>query len=114
MVSVATTTFRDIINVDRAVILSIFAMAAWGGVVRFIMLKHGRIAFSDFPSILCQIVMSCFSGFILSVVVLAHNGQNDKVLMIAGLGGVFSGPIITLLGKKIAEFADKATGSPVK
>ncbi|MDY1038720.1 phage holin family protein [Lelliottia sp. CFBP8978] len=111
MVSVVTTTFRDIINVDHSVVVSIFAMAAWGGVVRYIMTKHGHITLSDMPDIICQVIMSCFSGFILSVVALAHNGQNDKVLMLAGLGGVFSGPIITLLGKKINEFTEKATGS---
>lgn len=111
MVSVATTTFRDIINVDHKVILSIFGMAAWGGIVRYIMTKRGRMSFSDISLVICQVIISCFSGFILSVVALAHNGQNDKILMLAGLGGVFSGPIITLLGRKISDFTEKTTGS---
>ena len=106
------TNVKDIVLLDRHVFYLIIGMAAWGGLVRFVMLKKGDFGIHDISAVARQLVMSCFCGLILSFFILAHSGHQNKILMFAGLGGVFAGPIITLIGKKMASFIEKATLAP--
>ncbi|WP_459175884.1 phage holin family protein [Ewingella americana] len=100
---------RDVVSMDPEIVMAIIGMAGWGGIVRYIMLRTTKPVMADILACLLQIVVSCFSGMLLSIWVLSRNANDDKVLIIAGLGGVFAGPIITLLGKKITAFIENAT-----
>jgi|SRR5471030_1347750 len=100
---------RDVIAMDPEIVMAIIGMSAWGGIVRYIMLRKAKPVLADVWGCLLQIIVSCFSGMLLSIWVLSRNANDDKVLIIAGLGGVFAGPIITLLGKKLTGFIENAT-----
>ncbi|MBF7995412.1 phage holin family protein [Rahnella laticis] len=97
---------RDVVLMDPQIVRAIIGMSAWGGVVRYIMLRKKKPIMEEVLACLLQIVVSCFTGVLLSIFVLSHDANDDKLLIMAGLGGVFAGPIITLLGKKIASMID--------
>ncbi|WP_122094858.1 phage holin family protein [Rahnella sp. Larv3_ips] len=103
---------RDIVTIEHSIVLAVMGMSAWGGVVRYIMLRQKKAFMDELKACLLQVIVSCFSGMILSIFVLSHDANDDKLLVIAGLGGVFAGPIITLLGKKISAFIDTMTPAP--
>ncbi|MNE14131.1 hypothetical protein D3C80_1069920 [compost metagenome] len=100
---------RDIVTMEHGIILAIIGMSAWGGIVRYIMLRKKKAFLDEIKACLLQLIVSCFSGMILSIFVLSRNANDDRLLIIAGLGGVFAGPIITLLGKKVSIFVDSVT-----
>lgn len=103
---------RDIVTMDNGIVFAVIGMSAWGGIVRYIMLRQKKSFIEEFEACLMQIIVSCFSGMILSIFVLSRNANDDRLLVIAGLGGVFAGPIITLLGKKIATMIETFAPSP--
>lgn len=43
---------------------------------------------------LTQVVVSCFTSFLLSAVAIEKELSFNMVLLAAGLGGVFAGPIL--------------------
>lgn len=103
---------RDIVTMEHGIVFSVIGMSAWGGIVRYIMLRQKKPFMEEIEACLMQIIVSCFSGMILSIFVLSRNANDDRLLVIAGLGGVFAGPIITLLGKKIATMIDTFAPGP--
>lgn len=109
---ISAVNARDVILMDHDIIRAIIGMSAWGGIVRYIMLRQKKPIAEELLACLLQVVVSCFSGMLLSIFVLSRNANDDKLLIMAGLGGVFAGPIITLLGKKIASLVDTFSTSP--
>lgn len=103
---IEATHIRDILLMDHRIVLCVIGMAAWGGIVRYIMLRQQKPILDEIRACLLQIVVSCFSGMLLSIFVLSRNANDDRLLVIAGLGGVFAGPLLTLIGKRIAGFVD--------
>ncbi|QLK60735.1 hypothetical protein GE278_08150 [Enterobacteriaceae bacterium Kacie_13] len=103
---------RDIVTMEHGIVFAVIGMSAWGGIVRYIMLRQKKPFMEEIEACLMQIIVSCFSGMILSIFVLSRNANDDRLLVIAGLGGVFAGPIITLLGKKIATMIETFAPSP--
>lgn len=100
---------RDIIFMEPALLFSIVGMAAWGGLVKRTMIAQKKNKRSTFSEYLQQMVSSIFSGLLLSIMVLSRNASDDRVLIIAGLGGVFCGPILTIISKKITVFVENYT-----
>lgn len=103
---------RDIISIPHGIILAIVGMSAWGGIVRYIMLRKSKPFLEELKTCLLQIVVSCFSGMLVSIFVLSRDASNDRLMIFAGLGGVFAGQIITLLGKKISKMIDTTSLLP--
>ncbi|MFU2317047.1 phage holin family protein [Rahnella sp. PCH160] len=104
MISAANA--RDVVLLNHEIIRAVIGMSAWGGIVRYIMLRQKKPIMEELLACLLQVVVSCFTGMLLSIFVLSRDANDDKLLIMAGLGGVFAGPIITLLGKKIASLID--------
>ncbi|BCG09939.1 MULTISPECIES: phage holin family protein [Buttiauxella] len=92
---------RDVIFIEPFIFFAIIGMAAWGGIVKRIMITQKKNSRVGIKVYLQQMVVSIFSGLILSIMVLSRNASDDRVLIVAGLGGVFSGPILTIISKKI-------------
>lgn len=109
MISAANA--RDVVLMDPSIIRAVIGMSAWGGIVRYIMLRQKKPFMEEIRDCLLQIIVSCFTGLILSIFVLSRNANDDKLLIMAGLGGVFAGPIMTLLGKKIASLIESFSPS---
>ncbi|MBU9818416.1 phage holin family protein, partial [Rahnella sp. BCC 1045] len=86
--------------------------SAWGGIVRYIMLRVTYRFFQDMINCLLQIVVSCFCGMMVSIILINRNISDTRILVLAGLGGVFSGPILNILGKKIAAWVDNIPPRP--
>ncbi|MFS7246009.1 phage holin family protein [Rahnella inusitata] len=103
---IGATHARDIVLMDRDIVMAIIGMSAWGGIVRYIMLRQKKPIMEEIRACVLQVIVSCFSGMLLSIFVLAHDANDDRLLVIAGLGGVFAGPIITLLGRKFAAIIE--------
>ncbi|AEX51623.1 hypothetical protein Rahaq2_1751 [Rahnella aquatilis CIP 78.65 = ATCC 33071] len=109
---VGATHIRDILLMEHRIVLAVIGMAAWGGIVRYIMLRKKKPFMEEIRTCLLQIIVSCFSGMLLSIFVLSRNANDDRLLIIAGLGGVFAGPLLTLLGKKVTGFIDNYSPAP--
>ncbi|MFP2237244.1 phage holin family protein [Pseudescherichia vulneris] len=107
---VGASQFRDVIFLDKEILAAVVGISAWGGLVRYIVLRNKVISLKDIPGVICQMIVSCFTGMLLSIFVLSRNAQDDKLLLVAGLGGLFAGPLITLLGKKLAKHIEKEAG----
>lgn len=97
---------NNILQMNHEIIFAILLMSGWGGIVRYIMLRVNRGLMQDIISCLLQIIVSCFCGAMLSIILINKNISDNRVLVFAGLGGVFSGPILNILGKKIADWVD--------
>lgn len=75
-----------------------------GGVVSFLLKSEGFKAGSFHGRLMrCinQIIISCFTSFILSVVAVEKGLSFNMILLFAGVGGVFSIPIIKILGARV-------------
>lgn len=105
---------KDIACMGDDLLFSILGMAAWGGIVRFIMLRKNHALMTGFTGCFLQVIISCFIGMILSIFVLSRNASSERVLIVAGLGGVFASPIMAILGKKIAIWVESLSPSPPK
>lgn len=97
---------RDIIYIEPALLFAIIGMSAWGGLVKRTMIAQKKKIRTSGKDYLHQMVVSIFSGLILSIMVLSRDATDDRVLIIAGLGGVFSGPILAIISKKVAAFVE--------
>lgn len=97
---------NNILMMNHEIIFSILLMSAWGGVVRYIMLRVNYSFVQDIINCMMQIIVSCFCGAMLSIILINRNISDNRVLLLAGLGGVFSGPILNVLGKKLADWVE--------
>lgn len=103
---------RDIVLMEHGIVLAIVGMSAWGGLVRYIMLRESKPFIEELKACFLQIVVSCFTGMLVSIFVLSRDASNDRLMIVAGLGGVFAGPLLTLIGKKIAGYIDNYSPAP--
>ncbi|PBI79541.1 hypothetical protein A9993_07225 [Rahnella victoriana] len=103
---------RDIVLMEHGIVLAIVGMSAWGGFVRYIMLRTRKPFIEELKACLLQIVVSCFTGMLVSIFVLSRDASDDRLMIVAGLGGVFAGPLLTLVGKKIAGYIDNYNPVP--
>lgn len=94
------------IFIEIEVLLTIVATGAWGGFVSYLLKMENRSsknAHKGAMSCLSQIVISCFTSFLLSMVAVEKELSLNMILLFAGLGGVFAGPILKIVGLKIKK-----------
>lgn len=75
-----------------------------GGVVSFLLKSEGLRATNFHCRLMrciTQIIISCFTSFILSAVAVEKGLSFNMIMLFAGVGGVFSVPIIKILGARV-------------
>lgn len=75
-----------------------------GGGVSYLLKSEGAKASSlqcRLMRCFTQIIISCFTSFILSALAVEKGLSFNMILLFAGVGGVFSVPIIKLLGARV-------------
>ncbi|UGS42158.1 phage holin family protein [Pseudocitrobacter corydidari] len=96
-----------VVLLEVEVFFTLVATGAWGGLVNYIIRKKTRTAKSaaeGIASCLKQMVVSCFTSFLLSAVAIEKGCSFNFVLLSAGLGGFFAGPILKLFGGLVKRF----------
>ncbi|WP_323080357.1 phage holin family protein [Klebsiella quasipneumoniae] len=96
----------EVVLLEVEILLTVIAIGAWGGFVSFLLRKNKEEATETHQGImscLTQIVISCFTSFLLSALAIDKGLSFNMVLLAAGLGGVFAGPILKILGEKIKD-----------
>lgn len=92
------------ILLEVEILATVIATGAWGGIVSFL-LKSAKYKTSDFTNRLMgcvtQVIISCFTSFLLSAVAVEKGLSFNMILLFAGVGGVFSVPILKILGARI-------------
>ncbi|MDA8500816.1 MULTISPECIES: phage holin family protein [unclassified Citrobacter] len=94
-------TVRGIIELET--ILAVIIVSAWGGVVSYLMRETRRRTQKNIKGCLKQVVISCFTGFLLSSIALDKGAGTHMILILSGLGGVFAGPVLKMLKDKLAQ-----------
>jgi hypothetical protein len=94
----------EVVLLEVEILLTIIAIGAWGGFVSFLLRRSkeapGEIH-QGIMTCLTQVVISCFTSFLLSALAIEKGMSFTLVLLAAGLGGVFAGPILNILGEKV-------------
>ncbi len=94
----------EVVLLEVEILLTIISIGAWGGFVSFLLRRNKEAAGEAHQGImtcLTQIVISCFTSFLLSAIAIEKGFSFNMVLLAAGLGGVFAGPILKILGEKV-------------
>ncbi|HHR1329207.1 phage holin family protein [Klebsiella aerogenes] len=94
----------EVVLLEVEILLTIISIGAWGGFVSFLLRRNKEEADEAHQGImtcLTQIVISCFTSFLLSAIAIEKGFSFNMVLLAAGLGGVFAGPILKILGEKV-------------
>lgn len=98
-----------VILLDLDVLITIITVGAWGGIVSYL-LRKSRRKYTKFNTrlkyCLTQIIISCFTSFLLSIVAIEKAFSFNMVLLVAGLGGVFSGPVLRFFNDWIKKYFD--------
>ncbi|EIL1176914.1 phage holin family protein [Salmonella enterica] len=96
----------EVVLLELEILLTIIAIGAWGGFVSYLLRKDKTEYNSSHENIkycLTQIIISCFTSFLLSAIAIEKECSFNIVLLAAGLGGVFAGPILKILGQRIKK-----------
>ncbi|CBG86792.1 phage holin family protein [Citrobacter rodentium] len=92
------------ILLEIEIVAIVIATGAWGGIVSYL-LKSEKFKASDFHKRLMgcitQVIISCFTSFLLSVVAVEKGYSFNMILLFAGIGGVFAVPILKILGARV-------------
>ncbi|ECG8588584.1 hypothetical protein FNI11_02190 [Salmonella enterica subsp. salamae] len=99
----------EVVLLELEILLTIIAIGAWGGFVSYLLRKNKNENNSAHESIkycLTQIVISCFTSFLLSAIAIEKEFSFNIVLLAAGLGGVFAGPILKIMGQRIKKILE--------
>ncbi|EIE5375921.1 phage holin family protein [Salmonella enterica] len=99
----------EVVLLELETLLIIISIGAWGGFVSYLLRKDKTEYNSSHESIkycLTQIVISCFTSFLLSVIAIEKECSFNIVLLAAGLGGVFASPILKILGRRIKKIIE--------
>jgi hypothetical protein len=96
-----TTVVENVAFMEFELLLVILIMASWGGIIRVLLQKDGLSRENLARRCIAQVIVSCFSGFILSVLGLERGLSSHMIIMMAGLGGAFSGTLLTAAGERI-------------
>ena len=95
---------------ELEVLATVLTLGSWGGVVSFLIRKRrGTNFIKNIHECILQVIVSCFTGLILSAVAIEKASSFNYVIMAAGMGGVFSVPILKILGagvKKLLKSTD--------
>ena len=97
----------EVVLLELEILLTIISVGAWGGFVSYFIGKDKTAQSDSHKSIinfLVQVVISCFTSFLLSAIAIEQGLSFNMVLLAAGLGGVFSAPILKILGDKIKKY----------
>lgn len=108
MIVTPNVSSSRVVLVELEILLTVLAVGAWGGFVSFLMNKETTEAHKNIMNCLAQITISCFTGFILSMVAIGRNMSFHMIVLAAGLGGVFATPILRTLGEKIRDFFSRS------
>ncbi|EGT0661276.1 hypothetical protein JAF83_001439 [Citrobacter werkmanii] len=89
--------------IEFEIILAVIVVSAWGGVVSYLLREsRGRIH-KNIKGCLKQVIISCFSGYLLSGIAIDKGYSTNMILILSGLGGVFAGPVLKILKTKITQ-----------
>lgn len=97
----------EVVLLEVEILFTIIAIGAWGGFVSYLIRRDKQegdeYSHKGIMHCLTQLVISCFTSFLLSAIAIEKELSFNMVLLAAGLGGVFAGPILKILGKKIKK-----------
>ncbi|MBB1198863.1 hypothetical protein EGM70_00895 [Enterobacteriaceae bacterium 89] len=97
----ATPPFFEL---ELEVLITVVIIGGWGGFVSCLMRKRESLPMRSFIyECLAQIIVSCFTGFILSVIAIERGMSSNLVMVAAGIGGVFASPLLRLLGERVKK-----------
>jgi hypothetical protein len=104
--NIATLTSSRAILIETEILITVLAIGGWGGFVSFLMKKDTKNSevHRSIMDCLAQIVISCFTGFVLSIIAIEKDLGFNFVMLAAGIGGVFATPILRVLGDKVKNF----------
>jgi hypothetical protein len=100
---------KEVVFIEFELLVSILVMSSWGGLVRFIMRCKSKPTVEDVYKCFAQIVVSCFTGFLLSIVFIEMDMGFNMILMTSGIGGVLGGPLLILAGDRVKKLAGTFT-----
>ena len=92
------------ILLEMEIIFTVIATGAWGGFVSYLMKSNTSKAnhlHKGIISCLAQIVISCFTSFLVSAVAIEKGLSLNMILLFSGIGGVFAVPILKIVGAKV-------------
>ncbi|CAH5669615.1 TPA: phage holin family protein [Klebsiella oxytoca] len=102
----------EVVLLEVEIFITIIAIGAWGGFVSYLIRRDKQEgddhSHKGIMHCLTQVVVSCFTSFLLSAVAIEKELSLNMVLLAAGLGGVFAGPILKILGEKIKKALENA------
>ena len=101
----------EVVLLEVEIFITIIAIGAWGGFVSYLIRRDKQEgddhSHKGIMHCLTQVVVSCFTSFLLSAVAIEKE-LSFNMLLAAGLGGVFAGPILKILGEKIKKALENA------
>ncbi|VUS75284.1 phage holin family protein [Klebsiella spallanzanii] len=102
----------EVVLLEVEILITIIATGAWGGFVSYLIRRDKQEgddnSHKGIMHCLTQVVISCFTSFLLSAIAIEKELSFNMVLLAAGLGGVFAGPILKILGEKIKKALEEA------
>ena len=96
-----------VLLLELEVLTTVMIISGWGGVVGFLIKARKNEKHQNIIQCLTSVVISCFTGFILSAIAIERSMSIYMVIMIAGVGGVFATPILNLLGLRVKKMLEK-------
>lgn len=100
---------KEVVFIEFELLVSILVMSSWGGLVRFIMCCKTKPTVEDIYKCFAQIVVSCFTGFLLSIVFIERDMGFNMILLTSGMGGVLGGSLLMIAGDRVKRLAEKFT-----
>lgn len=99
----------EVVLLEVEILLTIISIGAWGGFVSYLLRRDKASdgdSHKDIMHCLTQVVISCFTSFLLSAFAIEQGLSFNMVLLAAGLGGVFAAPILKILGEKVKKILE--------
>lgn len=99
----------EVVLLEMEILLTVVATGAWGGFVSYLLKSNRKKTepmHKGIMSCLTQIVISCFTSFLLSAIAIEKGLSFNMILLAAGIGGVFAAPILKFLGDKLKKSID--------
>lgn len=99
----------EVALLELEILFTVIATGAWGGFVSYLIKadkKPSKSVHKGIMSCLTQVVVSCFTSFLLSAVAIEKGCSFNIVLLSAGLGGVFAAPILKVFGEMVKRFLE--------
>lgn len=100
---------KEVVFIEFELLVSILVISSWGGLVLFIMRCKTKPTVEDIYKCFAQIVVSCFTGFLLSIVLIERDMSFNMILLTSGMGGVLGGPLLMIAGDRVKRLAENFT-----